>query len=299
MKQVKIIAPVITAFNPDETLDDQGNQAVWDHLIRNGIDGIAVMGSTGEFFAMDMAQKKHLTRLALTHINGRTKAYIGTSCMKFDEMIDLSNYALDLGADAVMLIHPYYFALSDASVEAFFDEAAAKINGNIILYNFPARTGKDLSPDITIRLLRKHPNIVGYKDTVTEFGHTRKLITLAREEFANVNIFSGFDEFFAHNAMAGGGGCIGGLSNIYPGIYKEWIRAITDADTAAMERIQQKIGYLMGLYEIAPTFIPIIKKALILKGLPIQDVSTKPFLPASEQETEQIKTILNTFENMD
>ncbi len=299
MKQVKIIAPVITAFNPDETIDEQGNKAVWDHLIDNGIDGIAVMGSTGEFFAMDLEQKKHLTRLALSHINGRTKTYIGTSCMKFDEMIDLSNDALDLGADAVMIIHPYYFSLSDESVYAFFDEAAAKINGNIILYNFPARTGKDLSPDIMIRLLETHPNITGYKDTVTEFGHTRKLITQARANFPGVEIFSGFDEFFAHNALAGGSGCIGGLSNIYPGIYKEWIRAIIDGNTATMERIQQKIGYLMGLYEIAPTFIPIIKKALILKGLPIQDVSTKPFLPATEKETEQIKTILETFERMD
>ena len=299
MKQVKIIAPVVTAFNPDETLDDQGNRAVWDHLIDNGIDGIAVMGSTGEFFAMDMEQKRRLTELAVTHINGRTKVYIGTSCMKFDEMIDLSNTALGLGADAVMIIHPYYFALSDASVEAFFDEAASRIDGNIILYNFPARTGKDLTPDIMIRLLRKHPNIIGYKDTVTDFGHTRKLITLTREEFPEMEIFSGFDEFFAHNAMAGGSGCIGGLSNIYPGIYKKWIRAITDGDTTTMERIQKKIGYLMGLYEIAPTFIPIIKKALILKGLPIQDVSTKPFLPASEQETEQIRTLLDTFENME
>jgi 4-hydroxy-tetrahydrodipicolinate synthase len=298
MKQAQILTPVITAFDREGNLDEQGNKAVWDHLVENGIDGIAVMGSTGEFFSMSMEQKRDLTRMACEHIKGKTKALIGTSCMQVDETIELSNYALDLGADAVMIIHPYYFALSDESVEVFYDAVASNINGNIILYNFPDRTGKDLTPEVVINLLRKHKNIVGYKDTVTTFKHTRELLDLTRDAFPEFQIYSGFDEFLAHNILAGGNGCVGGLSNIYPGVFTQWTKAINEKDMEKVSEYQQKIDFLMAMYDIGTPFIPIVKKAMILKGLPIQDVSTQPFLPATEEQTEKIKTILKAFDAM-
>ncbi|MDN5352075.1 MAG: 2-dehydro-3-deoxy-D-pentonate aldolase [Clostridiales bacterium] len=298
MRKGKIITPVVTAFDASGNIDVEGNKRVYDHLISGGVDGIAVMGSTGEFFAMNMAQKRLLTETAVKHIAGRTKVYIGTNCPTVEETIALSNEALSLGADAVMIIHSYYFALSEASIEAFFDEAASAINGNIILYNFPARTGSDLKPEIVLRLLKKHKNIVGYKDTVAEMGHTRRLIEMTRKDYPDFEVFSGFDEFFVHNIMSGGAGCIGGIANIFPEIFVKWIKALEKGDMDTIESIQKTINHLMGIYEISGTFIPIIKKAMILQGIQIEDICTKPLLPATEEETEKLKAILKAYDAM-
>ena len=78
MKQASFYTPVVTALNEDGSIDIEANKAIWDFLIEGGIDGLVIMGSTGEFFSMTESQKKQIVDLAAAHINGRTKLYIGT-----------------------------------------------------------------------------------------------------------------------------------------------------------------------------------------------------------------------------
>jgi len=285
MKKANFLTPVVTAFDVNRNLDIQSNKNIYDHLINAGIDGLVIMGSTGEFFTMTTEQKKELIDLAISHVNKRIKVYIGTSCMSVEDTIELSNYAIEAGADAVMIISPYYFALSDESIELYYDKVADAVKGDIYLYNFPARTGYDLTPEVTLRLLRKHKNIVGYKDTVTEMGHTRKLITTLKTEFPDFIVLSGFDENFAHNILSGGNGCIGGLSNLYPEIFAEWVNAIDSRDMEGVAKIQNTVDKMMDLYAIGTPFIPIIKKAMMVRGIEMQDYCTDPFIQANEEQT--------------
>jgi len=298
MKKVKFYTPVITAFDEAGNLDIQGQKNVFDHLIAGDIDGVVVMGSTGEFFSMTTQQKKDLIDLSVKHIAGRTEVIIGTACMRVDETIELSNYAIASGADAVMIISPYYFPLSDASIYTFFSEVAKNINGNIYLYNFPARTGYDLTPEITLDLLRKHKNIIGYKDTVFEMGHTRKLMTTILPEFPDFKILAGFDENLHHAATGGGAGAIGGISNLYPEICAEYTKAVNSGDQQAIYQNQQKIDKLMDIYSIGIPFFPIIKKAMILRGIEIKDICTAPYLPATDKQVEKVKKLMAEVESM-
>lgn len=298
MKKVKFYTPVITAFDETGNLDIEGNKNVFDHLIAGGVDGVVVMGSTGEFFSMTDQQKKDLIDLAVSHIAGRVEVIIGTACMRVDETIELSNYAICAGADAVMIISPYYFALSDASIFAFFNEIAENVKGNIYLYNFPARTGYDLTPEITLDLLRKHKNIIGYKDTVFEMGHTRKLMTTILPEFPDFKILAGFDENLHHAATGGGAGAIGGISNLYPEICAEYTKAVNSGDQQAIYQNQQKIDKLMDIYSIGIPFFPIIKKAMILRGIEIKDICTAPYLPATDKQVEKVKKLMAEVESM-
>ena len=292
MKKANFLTPVVTAFDANGNLDVQANKNVWDHLIKGGVDGLVIMGSTGEFFSMTTEQKKELIKLVVEHVNKRTKVYIGTSCMTVEDTVELSNFAIEAGADAVMIISPYYFTLSDESVEFFYDKVAEAIKGDIYLYNFPDRTGHDLTPEITLNLLRKHKNIVGFKDTVSEMGHTRKLMTTVLKEFPDFIVLSGFDENFVHNILCGGSGCIGGLSNLCPELFADWVKAINAKNMVEVARIQKIVDKLMDLYPIGTPFIPIMKKAMILHGVEMKDYCTKPFLPATEEQTEQIKAVM-------
>lgn len=292
MKKANFLTPVVTAFDENGNLDIQGNKNVWDHLIKGGVDGLVIMGSTGEFFSMTTEQKKELIKLVVEHVNKRTKVYIGTSCMTVEDTVELSNFAIETGADAVMIISPYYFALSNESVEFFYDKVAEAVKGDIYLYNFPDRTGHDLTPEVTLNLLRKHKNIVGFKDTVSEMGHTRKLMTTVLKEFPDFIVLSGFDENFVHNILCGGSGCIGGLSNLCPELFADWVKAINAKNMDEVARIQKIVDKLMALYPIGTPFIPIMKKAMILHGVEMKEYCTKPFLPATEEQTEQIKAVM-------
>ncbi|AKL94943.1 dihydrodipicolinate synthase/N-acetylneuraminate lyase [Clostridium aceticum] len=296
MKKANFLTPVVTAFDMEGNLDIQANKNIFDHLINGGVDGLVIMGSTGEFFTMTTAQKKELIDLAVGYVDKRTKVYIGTSCMSVEDTVELSNYAIEAGADAVMIISPYYFTLSDASIEFFYDEIAKQVKGDIYLYNFPARTAHDLSPEVTLRLLRKHKNIVGFKDTVTEMGHTRNLITTVQDEFPDFVVLSGFDENFAHNILSGGSGCIGGLSNLYPEVFAEWVKAMDARDIEKVSAIQKIVDKMMDLYSVGTPFIPIIKKAMMIRGVEMQDYCTKPFITANEEQTKAIKAIMKEIE---
>lgn len=154
MKKAEYLTPVITAFDKNGNIDENANKAVYDYLIDRGVDGIVVMGSTGEFFAMTMEQKKLLIDVAVSHINKRVKCYIGTGCMSAKETIELSNYALNRGADAVMIIGPYYFSMGERQIEAYYDQIAPQINGPIFIYNYPGGSGYDMTPAVTLSLLK-------------------------------------------------------------------------------------------------------------------------------------------------
>lgn len=292
MNKISWMTPVVTVFHEDGSLDEAGNRAVYEHLIAGGVDGIVVMGSTGEFFAMPTAQKEQLIRLAAQTIRGRARLLVGTSCMECAETIRLGNYAIDQGAEAVMIVPPYYFALSDASVEDYFDRVAEGIHGNILLYNFPERTGYDITPEVTLRLARRHPNIVGFKDTVVPMAHTRELIKTMRPEFPDFEILSGFDDNFVHNVLSGGNGSIGGLSNLIPEVTSALVRAVREKDLDRVAEYQRQIDQWMEIYSIGTPFIPVVKRAMQLRGLPIGDTSTVPFLPVNDQQDARIRALM-------
>lgn len=295
MKKAKFLTPVITAFDANGELDIEANKRIWEHLIKGGIDGVVLLGSTGEFFSMTIEQKYKIIEEAANYMKNRVKLYVGTACNLISETIELSNFALKKGAEAVMVIGPYYFSLSNESIEYYFDTLAKSIDGNIYLYNFPDRTGYDLNPDVTLKLLRKNKNIVGYKDTVSEMGHTRELLTKILKEFPNFEIFCGFDENFVHNMLSGGAGCIGGLSNLYPELFASWVNAINKKDFEKVENIQKQVNELMSLYTIGIPFIPILKRALQLEGLKLDDFCIKPLLETNFLQEEEIKKVIGKY----
>ena len=119
--KAQYLTPAVTVFDNNGNVDAQGCCKLYDHLISGGIDGIVVMGSTGEFFEMTMDEIKRLIDISTQHCKGRTRLLIGTSRMIADETIELGNYAIEKGADGVMIISPYYFQLSDESIEYYYD----------------------------------------------------------------------------------------------------------------------------------------------------------------------------------
>ena len=157
---------------------------------------------------------------------------------------------------------------------------------------FPARTGYDLKPEVVLELARRRKNIVGIKDTVDVMGHTRELIQTVKREYPEFLVYSGFDEFFSHNVISGGNGCIAGLSNFAPETASRLAQAARKEDFRLLREYQVKIDRLMAVYAVAEQFVPIIKKAMVLRGIGMTGTCARPMLEASEEETEKLLNLL-------
>lgn len=291
--KARFITPVVTAFHKNYALDLQANRRIWDFVIDGGVNGIILMGSTGEFFAMPMEMRKELILAASEHINHRVPLIVGSGCMRLSETIELSNYAAEHGADGVIIVPPYYFSLPEKSVEEYFDAIAKEVHTKIYLYNFPERTGYDITPEVMLRLRRVHRHIAGCKDTVTNFAHTRRLIQAILPEFPDFEIYSGYDEYFSHNVLSGGRGVIGGLSNVDPTVCVGLVRAWNDNNLQEMAYYQKKLDILAEFFDFGVPFVPLIKKAMILRGIVMEETCTAPLLTATASQDERLEEILN------
>ncbi len=290
----KYITPAVTPLKADGTIDEQGAKALYDYLIRNGVDGILVLGSIGEFFAISMEQKKRLISLAVRHVDHRVRLMIGTADMVYENVVELSNYAIDEGAEAVIVVPPFYFWLNETSIESYYDRLAGEIHGKLYIYNFPDRTGYQIPVDVIRRLALRHKNIVGCKDTISGMDHTREMIKAVKPVRPEFEIFSGFDDNFAHNVMSGGDGCIGGLSNLAPEVCSAWVAAFEHNDLHAVYDIQRKIDRLMSIYGVGMPFVPFIKRAMELRGIGIGPSATVPLPNASRADDEKLLAIMRS-----
>lgn len=283
----KYITPAVTAFTGNGQLDEDTLTQLYDKLIQGGVSGILVLGSIGEFFGISLEKRKQLVQLAVRHINGRVPLLVGTGGMDVEETTALSRFSFAEGADGVVVISPFYFGLDPQTVEAYYSRVASACPGDVYLYNFPDRTGYDLSSETVLRLAQKHENIVGCKDTLSGMAHTRQMIQMVKAARPDFQVFSGFDDNFAHNLLSGGDGCIGGLSNVVPELCGAWIQAFARMDLQAVGELQRRMDTLMDIYQVGKPFIPYIKSAIRLRGIPIEDQCAFPSpLVTATQEAE-------------
>ena len=288
----KYITPAVTPMLEDGRIDETGACALYEFLIQGGVDGILVFGSIGEFFGFTLEEKKKLISLAVHQVKGRIKVIAGTADMIYENVVSLSNWSLKEGADAVIIVSPYYFKLIPEQAEAYYDRLADEIEGPLYLYNFPDRTGYTIPADVMLRLALKHKNIVGCKDTIAGMDHTRELIRTIKPIRPDFEIYSGFDENFAHNVLAGGDGCIAGISNFAPALCHAWTESVNAGNWQDASLISQKINRLMDVYAVGSPFIPFIKKAASLAGVPIQDHVTFPFPRVTDEQEKILADIL-------
>ncbi|MBE5994649.1 MAG: dihydrodipicolinate synthase family protein [Paenibacillaceae bacterium] len=271
----KIITPVVTVFDKNEKPDFEANKKVIDFLVEGGVDGILVLGSTGEFTGLSKKEKYDFFRFYAEYTNQRVELYAGTGGTNFKETVELSNEIYSMGYVAPMVIGPYYYGLDQEKLFVFYDTLAKSLSGDLYVYNFPARTGHSIAPNTMKRLLEENKNIVGLKDSVTEPNHTNLVCRAAKgHPFLS---YSGFDDQFLYNISSGGNGCIGGLSNIVPEIWSDLVAAANENDFERTIRLENLIHQLMPLYDMDSNFSLLFKKLMIKRGVDISSQAIFPF----------------------
>lgn len=282
----KIVTPLLTIFNDDGSVDKEGNDKLINFLFDNGVDGVVVLGSTGEFTALDFETRKNVIKDSIAAVNKRGVVLAGTGYTTPQGTIELSNYALECGADGVLIIGEYYYGMSQDEIFHYYDYLAENINGNVYLYNFPARTGTDFEAETVLKLCRKHKNIVGMKESVGSFAHTRNIMATIQDEFPDFIMYSGFDEQFNDNVDFGGAGSIGAISNLFPKLWSDLVKAKNEKDYEKTVEFRVKVMKLMKLYDLESNCSGLFKE--ILKRMEILDVNTTTLFPFEKTSEEAI-----------
>ena len=292
----KYITPVVTPIK-DGKIDFESCENLYNHLINGGVDGILILGSIGEFFALTVDQKKELIKYAYEVINDRVELIVGTTAMIYDEIVELSNYCYSIGVKSTMIIPPYYFHFNDEEIYNYYSSLATDLNGNFYLYNFPDRTGYEIPVNVIKNLAINHKNIIGIKDTISGLDHTREIIKAVKNIRPDFKIYSGFDDNFLHNVLSGGDGCIAGLSNLYPTLTSKWVESVNSNNLVLANNIQVKVNKLMDIYTVGKPFVPYIKEALHIKGIIASSEATKPMPKVNENQINELKKIMEEYEN--
>lgn len=286
----EIIVPVVTVFDENEKPDFEENKKVIDFLVDGGVDGILVLGSTGEFTVLDYEDKLQFAKDYYDYTNGRVDLYFGSNCPSFEDTVKLSNEAIKIGYKGVMVIGPYYFGTDDEKMFIYYNELAKKVDGDIYIYNFPARSGYSISGDTYAKLVNENNNIVGLKDSVMDPLHTNRL--LRSTEGKNTKVYSGFDDQYLYNLTTGGSGCIGALANLVPDLWADLIKATKEKKFEKVYELSTLIHKLMPLYDLDSNFSHLFKRLMGVRGVDISSKSIFPYNQLSEDIYEKGRKIL-------
>jgi len=203
-----IIPPVSTIFTADGQLDKQGTAALIDDLIKSGVDGLFFLGSGGEFSQLGAEERKTIAQFAIDHVDRRVPVLIGTGGTNARETIALSQHAQQAGADGIVVINPYYWKVSEANLIRYFEQVADSVTLPVMLYNFPALTGQDLTPALVKTLADSRSNIVGIKDTIDSVAHLRSMIHTVKAAHPHFTVLCGYDDHLFNTLLLGGDGAI-------------------------------------------------------------------------------------------
>jgi 4-hydroxy-tetrahydrodipicolinate synthase len=230
------ICALITPFK-DGAVDEKSYEAFVDWQIEQGTDALVPCGTTGESPTLSHDEHKRVVEICVRVANGRVPVIAGTGSNSTEEAIMLTRHARDAGADAALVVTPYYNKPMQEGLYQHYKAINDAVELPVIIYNIPARCVIDMSID-TMARLAKLPNIAGVKDATNDVARaTRQKLAIG----ADFNQLSGEDGTQIGFLAQGGHGCISVTANIAPGMMSEFHKAWRDGDVAGAQALNERL----------------------------------------------------------
>lgn len=253
---------LITPFNEDGSVNYKRLRELIDWHIEEKTDAILVLGTTAETPTLTVTEEDEIARIAIEQANGRVPIIVGSGSNNTMMAIEQSKKFEKMGADALLVITPYYNKTSKAGMVNHFTQVADSVNTPIYVYNVPGRTGVTITYE-ALEEISKHPNIVGIKEASGNMSLATKFGKLCNENF---NMYSGNDDINVPILSVGGMGVISVLANILPRETHELAMAYINGDPQKAKEMQLKYLDLINALFIETNPIP-IKEAMNLMGM--------------------------------
>ena len=274
---------LVTPFHEDGSVDYEKLKELVEFQIANGTDAIIICGTTGESSTLTHEEHLECIKKCVEYVNGRIPVVAGTGSNCTETAIYLSTEAEKYGADALLVVTPYYNKATQKGLIAHYTAIANSVKLPIIMYNVPSRTGCNIQPETAVRLCTEVENIVGIKEASGDISQIAKLMSMAD---GKVDLYSGNDDLIVPILSLGGIGVISVLSNVAPRQTHEICQKFFDGDVkgSCAEQLRA-IPLCKALFcEVNP--IP-VKMALNLQGRQVG----VPKAPLTEMEPENAKKL--------
>ncbi len=247
------IVAIVTPMHADGSIDLSCLRKLIDWHIQEGTDAIVIVGTTGESPTVSVEEHCELIRVAVEHTNKRIPIIAGTGGNSTSEAIELTHYARKVGADASLLVVPYYNRPTQEGMYQHFRKIAESVDLPAILYNVPGRTVADMSNETILRLAQV-PGIVGVKDATGNIARGSDLIRLAPKTFA---VYSGDDATAMALMFCGGQGNISVVANIAPRAMHELCEAAMNGEVARAVAVNNRMLPLHQKLFVEPNPVPV------------------------------------------
>ncbi len=274
---------LVTPMRADGSVDEESLRGLVEFHVANGTDAIVAVGTTGEASTLDNDEHVGVVRRVVETAAGRVPVIAGTGSNSTREAIELTRAAMEAGADACLLVTPYYVKPTQEGLYRHFKAIAEAVPVPQILYNVPGRTAVDMQ-NVTVERLSHIANIVGIKDATGNLERGRELIQLCGER---MDIYSGDDATAMELILMGAKGDISVTANVAPRDMHEMCAAARDGDRARAEAINQRLMALHKNLFVEANPIP-VKWAVQQLGL-IPPGIRLPLTPLSEQHHETVR----------
>lgn len=214
------VVPLITPFRDDLSIDFECLARLIDWHVREGTHCISVAGTTGEPSSLSIEEREKLFEKAIECVDGRVPFVAGTGTNNLEDTLRLTRKAEGLGADAALVIAPYYVKPSQEGLFRYFSKIASSVSIRIILYNIPGRAAVNIEPETVGRLAEEYGNVYGIKESIRDLDHVTAVLSLCGRDF---KVYSGIESLCFPMLAIGGAGHFSATANILPrevaGIY--------------------------------------------------------------------------------
>ena len=284
---------LVTPFTTDGAFDEEAYRRLVAWQLMAGIDGLVPVGTTGESPTLSAQERDTCIRIAVEavaarHARHRVPVIAGTGSNDTRSSIEATQRAAAIGADAALIVTPYYNKPDQRMLEAHFRAVADEGGLPIIVYNVPGRTGANVEADTFLRLA-EHPNVIAVKEAS---ANIEQIAVICRDRPRDVAVLSGDDAATLALLAMGGDGVISVASNQVPGEMSALVHAWHHGDVAGAQRIHNRLLPLMRAnFQGAPNPVP-AKAGMLAMGLLETDTLRQPLLPLADAPRERLAGIL-------
>jgi 4-hydroxy-tetrahydrodipicolinate synthase len=258
-----IIPALVSPIDSSGVLKEASFRALIEYLLDNGVHGLFINGSQGEFYALSAQEKEKILEIAIDQNRSRVPIYAGVGAVTTREAVILAKTSQKVGANALSAITPYFIKPTEKELYAYYKAIADAVSLPVLLYGNPDRTNVALSPNLVAKLSHIE-NIVGIKDSSGDFTLTSEYIRLLSSK--GFQVLAGRDTLILATLVYGGVGAIAASANVAPKLVVEIDEAYKQGDLVRALEAQHKIAPLRMAFNLG-TFPVVIKEALRLIGI--------------------------------
>lgn len=279
---------LITPFTKDDEVDKEGLRRLVEYAIEGGVAGIVPCGTTGE--SATLSHEEHKEVIDMVVDCSTVPVIAGTGSNNTKEAVEFTKYAADAGAEACLLITPYYNKPNVKGLKEHFKRIGDSVELPLVLYNIPSRTGQNVSAATMVELAAEVENIKGVKEASGDLKQVGAIIRSVTEQGLDFTVVAG-DDFLTLPIMSlGGKGVISVAANIAPREMSEMVATMLKGEVEKAKEINIRLFSLFEAMFLETNPIP-VKKAAEMMGLPAGDVRL-PLGALSEENEEKLRKVL-------